>query len=40
MADDDLFNNVLIGNSWEGYVIEQIAQFLPDTLKIRKDCFC
>ena len=31
---NDLFNNMLIGNSWEGYVIEQIAQLLPDTLKL------
>ena len=27
---DDLHGNVLIGNSWEGYVIEQIKQILPE----------
>jgi uncharacterized protein len=26
---DDLHGNVLIGNSWEGYIIEQIKQSLP-----------
>lgn len=31
---DDLYNNMLIGNSWEGYVIEQVHQLLPDYLKL------
>ncbi|MBL7893377.1 MAG: ATP-binding protein [Bacteroidia bacterium] len=31
---DDLYNNILIGNSWEGYVIEQVHQLLADDLKL------
>ncbi|MFA7381724.1 MAG: ATP-binding protein [Bacteroidia bacterium] len=27
-----LYNNVAVGNSWEGYVIEQIIQLLPRTV--------
>lgn len=31
---DHLNNNILIGNSWEGYAIEQIYQLLPDHIKL------
>lgn len=31
---EDLRNNVLIGNSWEGFVIEQISQILPETFNL------
>ncbi|MBI2268799.1 MAG: ATP-binding protein [Bacteroidetes bacterium] len=31
---DDLYNNILIGNSWEGYVIEQVYQLLADDFKL------
>ena len=30
----DLQGNVLLGNSWEGYVIEQIKQVVPDEVEI------
>jgi predicted AAA+ superfamily ATPase len=28
-----LYNNMAVGNSWEGYVIEQIVQLLPRTIQ-------
>jgi predicted AAA+ superfamily ATPase len=31
---ESLHGHALIGNSWEGYAIEQIQQFLPDELKL------
>jgi len=31
---ESLYGHSLIGNSWEGYVIEQIHQMLPDELKL------
>jgi len=31
---DDLYNNMHIGNSWEGFVIEQIYHLLPDHVKL------
>ena len=31
---EDLYGNPLIGNSWEGFVIEQIAGLLPDKYQI------
>ncbi len=31
---DDLLGNILLGNSWEGYVIEQIRQIVPDEIEL------
>jgi uncharacterized protein len=31
---DELFNNLLVGNSWEGYVIEQIQHLLDQRIKL------
>jgi uncharacterized protein len=31
---DELTGNILIGASWEGYVVEQIAQCMPDHLSM------
>ncbi len=32
MSFEDLQGNILLGNSWEGYVIEQIKQILPEEI--------
>jgi predicted AAA+ superfamily ATPase len=31
---EDLYGNPLIGNSWEGFVIEQITEVLPDKYQV------
>ncbi len=31
---EDLYGNPLIGNSWEGFVIEQISELLPDKYQV------
>ncbi|RLD53748.1 MAG: ATPase [Bacteroidetes bacterium] len=31
---EDLYGNPLIGNSWEGFVIEQIIEILPDKFQV------